>query len=94
MHVASNPFFAFHDDVFPNFAKNAVGKIAPFPQSASSLSPPYPLAILPNHPFTSFEEELFHISSFEIDFNQTRKLKLEIKERFTRLNRDNIKVIS
>ena len=81
MHVTSNPFFAFHDDVFPNFAKNAVGKILKFPQSASSLSPPYPLVLIPDNPFTSFDEALFHISSFELSFETTQKLNLEIKER-------------
>ena len=80
MHVTSNPFFAFHDDVFPNFAKNAVRNFRKFPQSASSLSPPYPLAIIPDSPFSSFDEALFHISSFELDFNETRKLNFEIKE--------------
>ena len=38
MHVTSNPFFKFHDDVFPNFAKNAVGDIRKFPQSAKALN--------------------------------------------------------
>ena len=33
MHVTSNPFFAFHDDVFPNFAKNAVNEFLKFPRS-------------------------------------------------------------
>lgn len=80
MHVTSNPFFKFHDDVFPKFAKNAVGEIRKFPQSASSLSPPYPLSIVPNYPFASFKEELFHISSFELDLNQTQKLNLEMKK--------------
>ena len=36
MHVTSNPFFGFHEDVFPNFAKNAVGDIDEFPQSAKA----------------------------------------------------------
>lgn len=86
MHVSSNPFFAFHDDVFPNFAKNTVAKIRNFTQSATSLSPPYPLPIIPDFPFVSFDKELFHISSFELDFTKTRKLHLELKKR------DSIKV--
>ena len=103
MLVTSNPYFEFHKDVFPNFAKNAVERQILFPQSgdaldqifskksvltaikraqkASSLSPPYPLTILPDFPFSSFDESLFHISSFELDFYETQKLTLDLKQR-------------
>ena len=37
MHVTSNPFFAFHDDVFPAFAKNAAAQ-SRFPPSLGKSS--------------------------------------------------------
>ena len=66
IHVASNPFFAFHDDVFPAFAKNAV---------AQPLFPPnlYSTTIIPDEFFTSLAG-LKHIS--------TVKIKLDGKDRF------------
>ena len=74
MHVTSNPYFAFHDDVFPAFSKNAVAQ------------PRFPLpsfffkTIIPNkfdNKFFSSLEELKHISTIELEF--TRKKKFELK---------------
>ena len=65
MHVTSNPFFAFHDDVFPAFAKNAVAQPR-FPTSFGRST------IIPNNLFSSLAE-LNHISTVNLngtdDFN-------------------------
>ena len=77
MHVASNPFFAFHDDVFPAFAKNAASQQR-FPKPAFSIAWPYPTTIIPDSEFTSLEE-FNHISTFELKLNGTEMLKFQIK---------------
>ena len=71
MHVTSNPFFAFHDDVFPAFSKNAVSQPR-FPRSNL-----YHKTIVPDKYFSSLEE-LTHISTVEIELNGTDIFELEI----------------
>ena len=60
MHVTSNPFFAFHDDVFPGFSKNAVY------QKKFPLSSFYYKTIIPGDEFYSLEE-LNHISTVRME---------------------------
>ena len=76
MPVTSNPFFAFHDDVFPAFSKNAVSQ-SRFPKPAITLFGPVKKTVIPDNFFT-LPEDFLHISSFELDFNQTTSLKFQI----------------
>lgn len=76
MHVTSNPFFAFHDDVFPAFSKNAVNQPR-FPPSATDFYEPYPKTIIPDYAF-SLLEGFEHISTIELALNQTRILEFQI----------------
>ena len=68
--MTSNPFFAFHDDVFPAFAKNAVAQ-PPFPRSSGGST------IIPDNFFSSLKE-LNHISTVEMKFNGTEFIIFEI----------------
>ena len=77
MHVTSNPYFAFHDDVFPAFVKNAVFQLN-FPRSASSFIRPFPKTIIPDGSFRSLEE-FKHISTFALNFNETGSLQFDLK---------------
>ena len=70
MHVTSNPYFSFHDDVFPRFSKNAVSQLK-FPASV------YPKTIIPASPFSSLEE-LKHISTVVMRLNGTDKFQFAI----------------
>ena len=70
MFVTSNPFFAFHDDVFPAFSKNAVAQPR-FPPSFGQST------IIPNKFFSSLAE-LNHISTFEMKFDGIEKFAFEI----------------
>ena len=72
MFVTSNPFFAFHDDVFPVFAKNAVAQPR-FPYSINSKT------IIPDNFFSSLEE-LNHISTVDMNLNGTEGFKFGIKK--------------
>ena len=76
MPVTSNPFFAFHDDVFPAFSKNAASQ-SRFPKPAVSLFGPLKKTIIPDDYF-NLPEDFLHISSFELDFNQTSSLKFQL----------------
>ena len=71
MHVTSNPYFAFHDDVFPAFAKNNVAQ-STFPRNYG------PSTIIPAEFFISLKE-LTHISTVEIKWNGTERFSFEIK---------------
>ena len=71
MHVTSNPFFAFHDDVFPTFSKNAVSQ-PQFPRSR-----PMHKAIIPDNSFSSLDR-INHISTIRMEFNGTENFDLEI----------------
>ena len=71
MYVTSNPYFAFHDDVFPAFGKNMVGQ-SPFHASFGRST------IIPDNFFSSLEE-LNHISTFEMKFNGTESFQFNIK---------------
>lgn len=79
MHVTSNPFFAFHDDIFPAFAKNMVSQ-RPYSLSANSNPPSYAKTIIPDNPF-SFLDEFEHISTFEMRFYETEIFALKIRQR-------------
>ena len=76
MHVTSNPFFAFHDDVFPGFSKNSVSQPRFF-ETAKSIFPPYPKTIIPNYPFSSLKE-FKHISTFAFKFESEQSFEFEI----------------
>ena len=69
--MTSNPFFAFHDDVFPAFAKNAASQPR-FPRPSF-----YHNTIIPDNYFSSLEE-LKHISTIELRLNGTEKFQFEI----------------
>ena len=71
MLVSSNPFFAFHDDVFPAFAKNAVSQKR-FPRSNPLFT-----TLIPDDFFASLEE-FEHFSTFEMKFNGTENLKFKV----------------
>ena len=71
MHVTSNPYFAFHDDVFPAFVKNTVTQLR-FPSSKSSSK-----SIIPDDFFSTLKE-LKHISTVEMELNGTDGFKFEI----------------
>ena len=73
MHVTSNPYFAFHDDVFPGFVKNAAAQQR-FPSSPTRNT------IIPAKFFSSLGE-LNHISTIEMKLNGRERL--EFKIRFT-----------
>lgn len=70
MFVTSNPEFAFHDDVFPAFAKNAASQ-RPFYST-------YGKTIIPNNSFSSLEE-LEHISTLELNFNKKEMIRFKLK---------------
>ena len=74
--MSSNPFFAFHDDVFPAFAKTAVTQ-ENFPLSGSSISRPYPRIIVPDNAFKSLKE-FKHISTIELKLRGIDRFKLQI----------------
>ena len=71
IHVTSNPLFAFHDDVFPGFAKNAASQPR-FPRPSF-----YYKTIIPDNYFSSLEE-LKHISTVELKLNGTETFQFEI----------------
>ena len=75
MYVTSNPFFAFHDDAFPAFAKNIYSQPV-FPRSAHSVSRPYPKTIVPDISFTELEG-CQHISTLELELNGTENFSAE-----------------
>lgn len=77
MHVTSNPFFAYHDDVFPGFAKNIFNQ-AEFNRSASSISLPFPRTIVPDNEFFALEE-FAHFSTIELKLNGTERFEIELK---------------
>lgn len=81
MHVTSNPFFAFHDDVFPAFAKNAVFQPL-FPRSPSSFFPPFPKTIIPEYEKFNDDgsslEEIHHISTIKLGFKGNETFKLDL----------------
>ena len=70
-HVTSNPHFAFHDDVFPAFAKNAASQ-RKFPRPSF-----YYKTIIPDNEFSSLEE-ISHISTIKMELNGTEKFDLSI----------------
>lgn len=72
MHVTSNPFFAFHDDVFPAFSKNAVSQPR-FPRQKR-----WDKSIIPDNYFSSLEE-LSHISTVMMKLDGTETFKLDFK---------------
>ena len=76
MHVTSNPYFAFHDDVFPGFSKNAASQ-RKFPRTLASVSRPHPKAIIPFSSFSSLAE-FKHISTFEMDLRRKDTLQFQI----------------
>ena len=76
IYVTSNPNFAFHDDVFPEFAKNAAFQLQ-FPKSSRSMTSPHPKTIIPDEFFRSFEH-FRHISSVEFKFDGSERFKFEI----------------
>ena len=68
--MTSNPFFAFHDDVFPAFAKNAAFQVR-FPLSVSRTT------IIPDNLFSSLKE-LRHISSVKMEMNGTESFQFDL----------------
>ena len=75
MHVTSNPYFAFHDDVFPAFAKNAVAQPRfPVPSTFSKTIIP---GKFKDKIFSSLDE-LKHISTVEIDLSGKKKFEFKI----------------
>lgn len=72
MHVTSNPYFAFHDDVLPTFAKNAVGQRR-FPRPGSFNQK----TVIPDNFFSSLAE-LKHISTLVMRLNEKDNFKFEI----------------
>lgn len=93
IHVTSNPFFAFHDDVFPAFAKNAAAQPR-FPPSLGQSSKTRArtrtrevrvywnsglghLTIIPDNFFSSLEE-LNHISTIETKVHRTKPFEFEL----------------
>ena len=71
MHVTSNPYIGFHDDVFPAFYKNTVSQRR-FPGSFHQKT------IIPDNSFSSLEQ-LKHISTVEMKLDGTDQLQLEIE---------------
>ena len=65
MYVTSNPFFAFHDDVFPAFSKNALAQPR-FPRPSG----PYSKTIIPDSFFSSLDLQP-HISTLELNLKET-----------------------
>ena len=80
MHVTSNPFFAFHDDVFPGFAKNAASQPRfPFPSpSFTTIIPDNYRPDKPEQKLFSSLEELKHISTVELKLNGSDKFDFNI----------------
>ena len=74
MHVTSNPSFAFHDDVFPAFAK--IFQQFSYPKSASSISIPFPKTIVPDNFFGALAE-FEHISTLKLRLNGTERFEIE-----------------
>ena len=60
MHVTSNPYFAFHDDVFPAFAKNQVSQDKFSPQISHGIT------LIPDNYFNSLQF-FNHISTIIFD---------------------------
>ena len=79
IHVTSNPFFAFHDDVFPAFAKNSVSQ-PQFYRSRRSILPPYDKTIVADNNFTSLEE-FEHISTIELKLNGTEMIEFQVRSK-------------
>ena len=77
MHVTSNPFFAFHDDVFPAFSKNSVSQPR-FPKPAAAFFNIHQKTIIPNSPFTSLQE-FKHISTLYVNLNESESFMFRIK---------------
>ena len=71
LHVTSNHFFAFHDDVFPAFAKNAASQ-PPFPQPSSLYT-----TIIPDKFFSSLKK-LQHFSTIEMELDGADSFKFEV----------------
>ena len=79
MHVTSNPSFAFHDDVFPAFSKNAVYQ--------KRFHKTFGKTIIPDNPFISLEDsDIYHISSLQMKFEDKESYKLELKVNLSREN--------
>ena len=72
MHVTSNPYFSFHDDVFPVFSKNSFAQPR-FPRPGGPRSK----TIVPDSFFSSLEA-LKHISTVELTLNETETFQLEM----------------
>ena len=68
IHVTSNSFFGFHDDVFPAFSKNSVTQHR-FPQPGFLIIPDY---------FFSTLEELKHISTVKMKSDETHIFHYEV----------------
>ena len=77
MHVMSNPFFAFHDDVFPAFAKNAASQPY-FPQIPKRIFGKHPITIVPDDSFSSLAH-LRHISTFALKFDGSEIWNLQFE---------------
>ena len=71
IHVTSNPFFAFHDDVFPAFYKNAASQPR-FPRPSF-----FRKTIIPDKFFHSLVDFL-HIATLELNLNGTEIFGLDI----------------
>lgn len=69
--MTSNPFFVFHDDVFPAFAKNTAYQQR-YPRSSF-----FDKTIVPANFFSSFEE-FNHISTLKLKLNGTEKFQFEV----------------
>ena len=76
MHVTSNPYFGFHDDVFPAFAKNAIS------QPRFSRPSTFYKTIIPDNMFSSFGE-LQHISTVELKLNGTDYFRFKFNSQKT-----------
>ena len=87
MHVTSNPYFVFHDDVFPAFSKNAVAQPRfPIPSFFSKTIIPDKFH---NNSFSSLKE-LKHISTLEIDLTGENRfeMKFNFQEKKLRILKD------
>ena len=69
MHTCSNPYFSFHDDIFPGFSKNAVSQPRFSPAPYLHYLEPYRKTVIPDNSF-SFLEEFNHISTVEMNFTE------------------------
>lgn len=76
MHVTSNPYFAFHDDIFPkSFSKNSYTQNR-FPEPGVKIKEAK--IIIPDFFFTLLNDDLKHISTVKMKLNATNRFGFQI----------------